>query len=254
MNIPPYLFDRSTDRETDAQQRAMDGMLLRRAQAGDERCRNRLIRRHARAVVSVVNRYQRPDIEDELLCEGVAGLNHAITKASAEYPNKFLTYALFWVRAYISRYIEESTRTIRLPSNYQSHLKRAKSKASKGEALSRKESKILELWKNSRVTSISEMVSISSETLPIEATLADDAPGPDAGLDERDTKIRVQRLLQTLSPKEKAVVWMAYGLDGREPQNLAEVGRELDLSRERVRQIEMGAIKKMGRLKKLLAT
>ncbi|MCC6484344.1 MAG: sigma-70 family RNA polymerase sigma factor [Armatimonadetes bacterium] len=234
--------------------------LARRVRVGDELARRRLVESNLRLVVSVAKGYLRSGLPfGDLIQEGNLGLIKATEAFDWQRGFRFSTYAVAWIRQSISRAIEKQSRCIRLPSYVIQTLRR----------LSREQERLSqELARDPVPEELAQRVGLSSDkvrrmlraqdlVLSLDDRASDDdempsilesVPGSDdpavlALEDEADDYL--MRLLGVLSAKERTVIDCRFGLSGDQKMTLREVGELLNLTRERVRQIETKALQKM---------
>ena len=232
--------------------------LGRRARSGNARARARLIERNLRLVVSVAKRYRGMGLPfEDLIQEGNIGLMKAADRFDPEMGRRFSTYATWWIRQAIGRAIEDKGRAIRLPMHTgEKARKAARTRSELSAQLGREptDEEVAERlgWTAREVrTAIEFLADVISLDRPVSSE--DGAPGLGELLeDERASEVPeavIQGIengllwesLQEMSDRERHVLVRRYGLDGREPATLAEVGAELDITRERVRQLQRKA-------------
>lgn len=240
--------------------------LAEKAAAGDKLAKNKIINANLRFVVTIAKKYQKKglDIED-LISEGNIGLINAIEKFDVSKGYRFISYAVWWIRQSILKAICEKSRPIRLPLNRANELVRIehakKELYSTGLSLN-EEDEITEVANmlNMDSTHVREMINISKEMASLDSEIygkdnsyitmgemLEDTryAAPDTKLIEEDMKRELNDVIDTLKPNEAQVLRMRYGLDGQKPMSLKEVGEAFDLTKERIRQIEKIAIKRM---------
>ena len=226
-----------------------------------EDARGTLISANLRLVASVARRYlgHGMPIED-LMQEGTIGLMRAVERFNYKKNFRFSTYAIWWIRRAISRAIADQARLIRLPVHVTDTLgKINKTRGALREKLGRMPTRT-ELAEGMSMTEekLSELIRGAVEPLSLEtpigeegeSRLADLIPAPDAHNPVAEAtrgalRDELEAALDELTPREKEVIRLRYGLDGNEPRTLEEVGRELEVTRERVRQIESSALNKL---------
>jgi len=236
----------------------------RLAQQGDEEARKHMIESNLRLVVKIARRYMNRGLAFlDLIEEGNLGLIRAVEKFDPERGFRFSTYGTWWIRQTIERAIMNQTRTIRLPihvvKEINVYLRAARSLAQEldhepsaeeiAELLNKPIADVERmLGLNERVASTdSSMLSDSGKTLL--DTIADqNTPDPTDTLQEEGVHSNLEDCLSRLSDKQREVVERRFGLHGHSVSTLEQVGQEIGVTRERVRQIQMDALKKLKRI------
>lgn len=233
----------------------------RLARKGDESGRKRMIESNLRLVVKISRRYLNRGLSLlDLVEEGNLGLIRAVEKFDPERGFRFSTYATWWIRQTIERAIMNQTRTIRLPihvvKELNSYLRAERELTQKLDHMPSPEEMAVALDRpvaeakrlcglKDRVGSVDVPVGQDSDQVLLD-TLADtQALNPSDILQGEDLSNSIDLWLGDLSSKQREVVVRRFGLRGHEPATLEEVGREIGLTRERVRQIQVEALKSM---------
>ncbi|MCL9780984.1 RNA polymerase sigma factor RpoS [Vibrio sp. S4M6] len=236
-------------------------LYARRALRGDEAARKRMIESNLRLVVKISRRYSNRGLALlDLVEEGNLGLIRAVEKFDPERGFRFSTYATWWIRQTIERALMNQTRTIRLPihvvKELNIYLRTARELSQKLDHEPTAEEIALQLDKP--VDDVSKMLRlnerVSSVDTPIggdgEKALLDIIPDannsdPEVSTQDDDIKSSLIHWLDELNPKQKEVLARRFGLLGYEPSTLEEVGREINLTRERVRQIQVEGLRRL---------
>lgn len=237
--------------------------LSQRIQAGCEKSRNRMIASNLRLVVRIASDFANGDVPmSELISEGNLGLIKAVEKFRPFKGAKFSSYASWWIRQSIQRVIAEHNATIRLTSVARGKLTKLRRAAhSMSEILGRDptdDELADELGLDA--SAVQQLKNVGARPASMDAVVSDDggatlgsllvdegAEDPLAALSGKDLRLEIAGLLDTLSARERAVIVHRYGLDGQPAMTLEKIGLELGCTRERTRQLQEQALKRMRR-------
>ncbi|AEA96819.1 RNA polymerase sigma factor RpoS [Alteromonas mediterranea] len=233
----------------------------RRSLKGCEASRKRMIVSNLRLVVKIARRYNNRGLALlDLIEEGNLGLIRAVEKFDPERGFRFSTYATWWIRQTIERAIMNQTRTIRLPIHVVKELNvylRASRELSQkldheptaeeiAAALDKPVEDVTKMLRlNERITSVDTPIGGENDKALLDIIADEKEFSPEESLQDSDIKSNIITWLEELNPKQREVLARRFGLMGYEPSTLEDVGAEIGLTRERVRQIQVEALRRL---------
>jgi RNA polymerase sigma factor (sigma-70 family) len=235
--------------------------LIGRAQRGDRQALELLIDGHRRLVARIAGRYRCQGFgPEDLIQEGVLGLIVAVQRFDVERGYRLSTYATWWIREVIGRAIELNGRLIHIPlhvasdarrlsrlrDDHQSRLGRPPTDQELAKMAGLPEERVsLLLSTLNDPVSLDTLIGVEQEAPLLETLVDPEAPDPEREVLRDARRQEVRRILDRLSPRERLVLEGRLGLDGQSSRTLESLSQELQLSRERVRQIEAHALRKL---------
>lgn len=237
--------------------------LARRNRAGDLEARSQMVRSNLRLVVAIAHDYANLGMPlQDLISEGNIGLMKAVERFDPSKGGKLSTYAAWWIRQSIKRALANQSKTIRLPVHLVDKISKIRRVAVQMSEELGREPTDQELAEEVGLSAskISLLKTASTQPASLDAPLSDedstefgetvrDTGARDPFEELRDNNLREElaELLGILDERERKVLFFRFGLDGQEERTLDEVGRQLGLTRERIRQVQNGALEKLRR-------
>ena len=238
--------------------------LNKRIRKGDEIARKDMIRANLRLVINIAKRYMRMGTPFlDLIEEGNLGLMKAVEKFDHRKGFRFSTYAAWWIRQGITRSISEQGKMIRVPvymndlitkwkktkERLSQKLKRVPSdkEIAKRLKLTPEKTEQINFWMSSTTSSLEAPIGEDNDNQISELVEDKNAVSPDAGIEKLLDRERIDNLLEVMNEREREILDLRFGLSNTKPQTLAVVAKKLGVSRERIRQIEETALRKLRR-------
>jgi len=271
-------WETSTDRETSTDNvislylkeinkipllgREEENTLARQAATGDKTAKDKLVQANLRFVVNVAKKYRNQGMSlEDLISEGNIGLMNAVERYDVEKGFHFISYAVWWIRQAILKAICEKSRMIRLPLNRANELVQIEKarKTLQGPKAEREEIEEIAALLNMDGAHVADLVNIARDHASLEAPIGSDRdattlgefledshnPRPEDLAVETNLKEDINVVLNSLSEKESSIIQFRFGLNGQAPMSLKEIGDRYKLTKERIRQIEKKAIKRI---------
>lgn len=239
--------------------------LAKAIKKGDVHARRQMIRSNLRLVINIAKRYSRFGVPMmDLIEEGNLGLMKAVTKFDPHLGFRFSTYAAWWIKQHITRALADQGKTVRIPVYMVENLSKLRKVQERLTNRYRRKPKVSEIARSMRtpVANVRELLELSQSTSSLDAPVGEEdettildliedpkAQSPSEEMGEFLKQERVRRLLDKLTPREKEILILRFGLRDGEEKTLDDTAKKFGITRERVRQIEAACLR---RLKKMI--
>ena len=234
----------------------------RLAADGEPAAKNKLIQANLRFVVNVAKKYQNQGLPlADLISEGNIGLMNAIERFDVSKGYHFISYAVWWIRQAILKAICEKSRMIRLPLNRANELVQIEKMRKELQSGSKGDPEIHEIAKalDMKEEHVADLINISRDMVSLDTPIYDEKDSsilsdfvedrgqkaPEESVIDRSLQEDINTVLNTLSGKEADIIQYRFGLNGKRPMSLKEIGNRYKLTKERIRQIEKKALKRL---------
>ncbi len=234
----------------------------RRARAGDEEAKAVLARANLRFVVNVAKRYRNQGLPlSDLISEGNIGLINAIDRFDPDKGYHFISYAVWWIRQAITKAIYEKARMIRLPQNRIFELSRIEKTRTRLQSEKGRDPGVGDVARalDMDETHVASMMNISRDHVSLDTPISKDKDpsllgdfvedterdSPEEETMEGALRDEINKVLTSLSDREATIIEYRFGLNGKQPLSLQELGNRFSLTKERIRQIEQRALRKL---------
>ena len=234
----------------------------RRAAKGNQESKDVLVNANLRFVVNVAKKYQNQGLPlSDLISEGNIGLINAIERFDADKGYHFISYAVWWIRQAILKAICEKSRMIRLPLNRANELVQIDKARKQLQTEKNEEPEVKDIAKavNMDEDHVADLINISRDLVSLETPVYAEKDSsilgdfiedsgythPEEEVVEKSLQQDINSVLNTLSQKERDIIQYRFGLNGRTPLSLKEIGDQYNLTKERIRQIEKKALKRL---------
>jgi RNA polymerase primary sigma factor len=235
----------------------------RAAAIGDKHAKDMLVQSNLRFVVNVAKKYQNQGMPlADLISEGNIGLINAIDKYDVDKGYHFISYAVWWIRQAILKAICEKSRVIRLPLNRANELVQIEKARKMLEGAYTEAAEIREIARflGMEPEHVADLVSVSRDLVSLDTPVFDERDSsvvgdfigndnyesPESFVMDAGLKEDINTVLETLTAKEREVIEYRFGLNGHRAMSLKEIGDRFDLTKERIRQIEKNALRKLS--------
>ena len=235
----------------------------RAAARGEQHAKDMLVKSNLRFVVNIAKKYQNQGLPlSDLISEGNIGLINAIERYDVDKGYHFISYAVWWIRQAILKAICEKSRMIRLPLNRANELVQIEKARKMISGSMSEDTEIREIARmlDMDAEHVADLINVSRDLVSLETPVFDERDSsvvgdfvensayvsPESMAIENNLKEDINAVLKTLTEKEREVIQYRFGLNGRRAMSLKEIGERFSLTKERIRQIEKNALKRLS--------